>query len=156
MGLGAKQIQILRSITTLRKDIDQIGYRVTDAKNRPKNLERDSGDETTDSAASSEKDEQQSHGGELAALKLGFDDLRKSFDVWKERLERSESIVALITNLIFGSGLNGRAPVIRRGTDPGHGIGQAASSLKNVPRVLFANWKVFGVFKPRPSLGTYC
>jgi hypothetical protein len=41
---------------------------------------------------------------------------------------------APITNLILGSGLTGRAPVIRRGTYPGHGIGQAASSLKNVPR----------------------
>jgi hypothetical protein len=96
MGLGAEQIQILRSITTLRKYIDQIGDRGTDANNRLENLERDSEDQTTDSAASSEKDEQQSHGGELAALKPGFDDLRKSFDVWKGRLERSESIVALV------------------------------------------------------------
>jgi hypothetical protein len=43
------------------------------------------------------------------------------------------------TNLIPGSGLNGRAPVIRRGTNLGHGIGQAASSLKNVPRYHFFN-----------------
>jgi chromosome segregation ATPase len=85
MGLGAEQTQILRSITTLRKDIVQIGDRVTDANDRLENLKRDSGDETTDSATSSEKDEQQSHGGELAALKSWFDDLRKSVDVWKER-----------------------------------------------------------------------
>jgi chromosome segregation ATPase len=94
MGLGAEQIQILRSITTLRENIDQIGDRVTDANDRLGNLERDSGDEATDSAASSEKNEQRSHGGELAALKSGFDDLRKSLGVWKKRLERSESIVA--------------------------------------------------------------
>jgi hypothetical protein len=42
--------------------------------------------------------------------------------------------VLRITNLILGSGLIGRAPVIRRGTYPGHGIDQAASSLKNVCR----------------------
>ena len=51
--------------------------------------------------------------------------------LWNARTPPKEST---ITNLILGSGLNGRAPVIRRGTDPGHGIGQAASSLKNVPR----------------------
>jgi hypothetical protein len=58
MGLGAEQIQILRSITTLRKDIDQIGDRVTDADERLGILELDSEDEATDSAASSENGEQ--------------------------------------------------------------------------------------------------
>jgi hypothetical protein len=69
----------------LRKNNDQIGDRVTDANDRPENLERDFGDETTDSAASSEKEEQQSSGGELATLKSGFDDLRKSFDVLERK-----------------------------------------------------------------------
>jgi chromosome segregation ATPase len=38
MGLGAEQNQILRSITTLRKDIDRIGDRMTDANDRLENL----------------------------------------------------------------------------------------------------------------------
>jgi hypothetical protein len=54
MGLGAEQIQILRSITALRKDIDQIGDRVTDADERLGILELDSEDEATDNAASSD------------------------------------------------------------------------------------------------------
>jgi hypothetical protein len=97
MGLGAEQIQILRSITTLRKDIDQIGDRVTDADERLGILELDSEDEATDSAASSENNEQQCHKGKLAALKSGFDDLQKSFNVLKKRFEHSEDITLLLT-----------------------------------------------------------
>jgi hypothetical protein len=97
MGLGAEYIQILRSITTLRKDIDQIGDRVTDADERLGILELDSKskDEATDSAASSENGEQQCHKGKLAALRSGFDDLQKSFDVLRKRFEHSEDITLL-------------------------------------------------------------
>jgi chromosome segregation ATPase len=96
MGLGAEQIQILRSITTLRKDIDQIGDRVTDADERLGILELDSEDEATDNAASSENGEQQCHKGKLAALRSGFDDLQKSFDVLRKRFEHSEDITLLL------------------------------------------------------------
>jgi hypothetical protein len=96
MGLGAEQIQILRSITTLRKDIDQIGDRVTDADERLGILELGSEDEATDSAASSENDEQQCHKGKLTGLKSGFDDVQKSFDVLRKRFEHSEDITLLL------------------------------------------------------------
>jgi transposase InsO family protein len=52
----------------------------------------------------------------------------------RQKADSMDPRIGSITNLIMGSGLNGRAPVIRRGTYPGHGIGQAASSLKSVPR----------------------
>jgi chromosome segregation ATPase len=81
MALGVEQARISLLITTLRKDIDQIGDRVTEANDRFENLERDSGDETTNNAVSSEKEEQQSHEGELATLKSGFNDLQESFHV---------------------------------------------------------------------------
>jgi predicted nucleic acid-binding Zn-ribbon protein len=96
MGLGAEQNQILRSITTLRKDIDRIGDRMTDANDRLENLERDSGDEATDSAASSEKNEQQSHGGNLTTSKTELNDLQKSFDDMRKRFENNEDSTLLL------------------------------------------------------------
>jgi predicted nucleic acid-binding Zn-ribbon protein len=96
MGLGTEQNQILRSITTLRKDFDRIGDRMTDANDRLENLERDSGDEATDSAASLEKNEQQSHGGNLTTSKTDLNDLQKSFDDLRKRFEHSEDSTLLL------------------------------------------------------------
>jgi hypothetical protein len=93
MGLGAEQTRIMSSITTLGKDI---GDRVTDADERLEILELDSEDEATDSAASSENDKQQCHEGKLTALKSGFDDLQKSFDVLRKRFEHSKDITHLL------------------------------------------------------------
>jgi predicted nucleic acid-binding Zn-ribbon protein len=92
--LDAEQNQILRSITTLREDMGQIGDQVTDVNNKLESLERNSGDE--DSATSSEKDGQQSHVSELVALKSGFDNLQKSFDVLRKKFEYSEDITLLL------------------------------------------------------------
>jgi predicted nucleic acid-binding Zn-ribbon protein len=94
MTLGAEQNKILRSITTLREDMGQIGDRVTDVNNRLESLERNSGDE--DSATSSEKDGQQSHVSDLIALKSGFDNLQKSFDVLRKKFEHSKNITLLL------------------------------------------------------------
>jgi uncharacterized coiled-coil protein SlyX len=57
MTQGAEQNQILRSVTTLRKDMDQIGNQMTDVNNRLESLEQNSRDE--DSATSTERDGQQ-------------------------------------------------------------------------------------------------
>jgi hypothetical protein len=59
-------------------------------------LKRDSGDEATDNATSSEKDGQQSHGNDLTALKSGFDDLQKLFDVLRKKFEHSKDITLLL------------------------------------------------------------
>jgi hypothetical protein len=64
----------------LRKDFDQIGEWMTDANDRLEKLERDSGDKATNNAASSKKNEQQSHGGDLTNSKSELNDLQKSFD----------------------------------------------------------------------------
>jgi hypothetical protein len=62
----------------------QIGDQVADVNNKFESLERNSGDE--DSATSSEKDGQQSHVSDLVALKSGFDNLQKSFDVFEQEV----------------------------------------------------------------------
>jgi hypothetical protein len=80
----------------LRRDIDQTGDRVFDVKDRLESLEQDSGDETIISTGSSGKDEPQSQKGDLAALKLGFNDLQKSFDIMKRRFDHSEDITLLL------------------------------------------------------------
>jgi chromosome segregation ATPase len=87
MTLDAEQNQILRSITTLREDMGQIGDRVTDVNNKFESLEQSSGDE--DSVTSSEKNGQQSHVSDLVALKSGFNNLQKTFDVLR-KFEHSE------------------------------------------------------------------
>jgi predicted nucleic acid-binding Zn-ribbon protein len=92
--LDAEQNQILRSITTLRKDMGQIGDRVTDVNNKFENLEQNFGDE--DSVTSSEKDGQQSHVSDLVALKSGFDNLQKSFDILRKKFEHSKNITLLL------------------------------------------------------------
>lgn len=92
--LDAEQNQILQSITTLREDMDQIGDRVTDVNNKFESLEQNSGDE--DSVTSSEKNGQQSHVSDLVALKSGFDNLQKSFDVLRKKFEHSEDITLLL------------------------------------------------------------
>jgi chromosome segregation ATPase len=92
--LDAEQNRNLRYITTLREDMGQIGDQVTDLNNKFKSLERNFGDE--DSATSSEKDGQQSHVSDLVALKSGFDNLQKSFDILRKKFEHSEDIMLLL------------------------------------------------------------
>jgi predicted nucleic acid-binding Zn-ribbon protein len=92
--LDAEQNQILWAITTLRDDMGQIGDRVTDVNNKFESLEQNSGDE--DSVTSSEKDGQKSHVSDLVALKSGFDNLQKSFDVLRKKFEHSEDITLLL------------------------------------------------------------
>jgi predicted nucleic acid-binding Zn-ribbon protein len=69
---------------------------VTDVNNRLENLERGSGNEATDSAVSSKKNGQQGHEDDLAALKSGFNNLQKSFDVLRKKFEYSEDIILLL------------------------------------------------------------
>jgi hypothetical protein len=91
-----EQSQILWSIATLRRDMDRIGNQVTDVNNRLENLERDSGDEATHSATSSEKDGQQGHEDDPTALKSGFDDLQKLSDAFRKKFEHSEDITLFL------------------------------------------------------------
>jgi hypothetical protein len=62
----------------------QIGDQVTDVNKRLESLERNSGDE--DSAMSSETNGQQNHVSDSVALKSGFDNLQKSFDVLRKKV----------------------------------------------------------------------
>jgi chromosome segregation ATPase len=92
--LDAEQNQILWSLTTLREDMGRLEDQVTDVNNKFESLERNSGDE--DTSMSSEKDGQQSHVSDLVALKSGFDNLQKSFDVLKRKFEHSEDSTLLL------------------------------------------------------------
>jgi chromosome segregation ATPase len=94
MTLGAEQNQIFRSISTLRKDMDQIGDQMNDVNNRLETLERNFGD--GDSATSSEKDGQQSHENDLIVLKPEFDSLQNLFDVLRKKFEHSKDITLLL------------------------------------------------------------
>jgi hypothetical protein len=67
---------------------------VTDVNNIFESVKQNSGDE--DSVTSSEKDGQQSHVSDLVALKSGFDNLQKSFDVLRKKFEHSEDITLFL------------------------------------------------------------